>query len=818
MSRVRRSLLAVSLLVACSDGPPSGGLVDDPAVELGCATGRPAAGQVRAKRIACAEELIPGRLASGRTGDILLENARIRLVIRQLGEGFFLIGTSGGGLIDAAPVGGEDVLKELQPSVALHVGAFEELAIVEAGDSGPAEVVVRGQLRSLAVFDGFFTTPQAEGTIEHRYRLAADSAAVELITTVTAAPGMTFPEAADLADVVLAGGDTRSFLPGAGFEHAATAAGETLVLSGPSASYALGYAPAEAPVVSVIDTGGILVAVGPQLRGEAPSGRRWLGVGDGSIGAARAAVWEALGASTVAVSGTTAPSAEVFVGRPEGPLVTVARAAADGTFTVRVPPGSYRLEARAADRAAAAPVEVTALVDTTTTVPAGARGALDVTVTGGPARLTATADGQERRSFSVPASGHLVAGVPPGSYHLTVSRGMEHSFYETDVTVVDDATVAVTAALIRVLDTAGWVAADFHLHSEMSTDSTLPLRRRVSSCAEEGLEYAVSSDHDFITDYQPEVDALGLSDWLTVAAGDESSGITWGHLNAWPLVPDPARAGQGAVVWFDRTPGELFDLLRGGDPARVVMVNHPRFGTRSLFDTIDFDPLTVTARADPAPLGFPGADLNDFDFDAVEVANGIGDEELEEQLADWLALVGTGHRAVATGASDSHEGSSFAGSPRTYVFVGEGADVPGAVDGRVVDAALRERRAIVSGGAFVNAWLVDPSGSLVGIGDTVTDTDGTVELAIKVQAAPYLPLAAIRVLVGGELALTIPLDEGATDVVRYDARVTLPVFADTFIVVVVDPAGSFAPVVEKVTASFTNPLFIDHDGDGAFDP
>ena len=78
----------------------------------------------------------------------------------------------------------------------------------------------------------------------------------------------------------------------------------------------------------------------------------------------------------------------------------------------------------------------------------------------------------------------------------------------------------------------------------------------------------------------------------------------------------------------------------------------------------------------------------------------------------------------------------------------------------------------------------------------------------------------MRVYAGGpEVARTIELDPADTAAVRYDARISLPLDGrDTFFVVRVDPAGGGAPVLGNSVGSFTNPLFVDADGDGAWTP
>ena len=67
----------------------------------GCLADAVAVGQSRAKRVECLDELPRGALVSGRINDIVVENARVKLVIRAFGEGYVFPGTGFGG-IDSA--------------------------------------------------------------------------------------------------------------------------------------------------------------------------------------------------------------------------------------------------------------------------------------------------------------------------------------------------------------------------------------------------------------------------------------------------------------------------------------------------------------------------------------------------------------------------------------------------------------------------------------------------------------------------------------------------------------------------------------------
>lgn len=110
-------------------------------------------GEVRAKRIACDEELIPG--GEGRVDDWLIENAVARFVVRDSYASLTQLGEEGGTLIDAIEVGGEDLLMELVPE-----GVRSPISVEMTADDweGP-------EVDEASIFAG-----------DVEYRLAADSA------------------------------------------------------------------------------------------------------------------------------------------------------------------------------------------------------------------------------------------------------------------------------------------------------------------------------------------------------------------------------------------------------------------------------------------------------------------------------------------------------------------------------------------------------------------------------------------------------------------------------------------------------------------
>lgn len=820
-----------ALIAACGDNvrlpPEPGDLVADPAVETGCRPEPVAAGASRAKVVACAEEVPAGLLAAGRAGDVVLENAVVEVVIRARGSGYLFPESGPGGIVDAARVGGQDLVKEILPLAELNQVDATEVVITEAGDDGPAEVVVRGPVKPISLLVAAVGTARQPAIMETHYSLAPDSGEL-LIRTVLFPEEGTPDLALQIGDIFFFGGRVAMWLPGTGVPAEIRNA-EFVASSGTDTSYGVVY-PASQATVQFLSIENITGALGPSV---AVSGgepvERYLVIGDGSISSVTDRGWALRQVATATISGTSAPGVEIAVSDAGGAAITRARAGADGTYALSLPPGDYLLRAESAGRdpGTQQPVSLAAGDERTLDLEAGGGGTLELTVadTAGtplPSRVVARREG-ERRIHYTGVEGSLSLPLPPGDWTLDVSRGVEYDAFTADpLAIRDGETTAVAATLERVVDTSGWIAIDTHVHSEMSLDSRVPLTDRLASIAAEGVEIALSTDHDFVTDYGPAVAALGLAPWLSYRAGMETTTFAFGHINAWPMIPDYDQAAGGALPWYGLGPDRIFAAMRDRSPGVVIQLNHPRNSSSGYFDLVDFDRDTGAATQDPADLGFPGADLNDFNFDAVEVGNDFNDAEFTESFADYLALVASGHPAAATGSSDSHGKSAFIGNSRTYVFVGAGADDPATVDLDAVDRAIKQRLVTVSQGAFVTAAIEDPATGAPSAFGALVDLSAQTEaiLHLEVQAPPWMGLARLVIYAGRDVATTIDLDETDTAAVRFDQTVAIPLAGDGdgFFVVVAEPAGRGDPVLGQPDASFTNPIAFDGDGDGLFAP
>ncbi|MFN0250086.1 MAG: CehA/McbA family metallohydrolase [Kofleriaceae bacterium] len=798
-------LVFAGCVTACGDNAQPTGpqpLVPDPDVETGC-TQPITSARARAKVVECAGELAPGRLAAGRNGDFLLENDRIRVILRGPGAGYYLHGGSGGGIIDAVrrtETGwSEDLVKEILPAVDLTVGAFDELVITEAGNDGVAEVTVRGPAAQLELIAAAGTREIPDVIMERRYRLSPGATEVEMLTRVFPNEGVE-ETSHDLYDAMFLGGRAPSFVPGKGAVEGQTQ-GDFVATSGTTTSYGLVYD----QDLTLIDLAGIRLVEGASV--DSTGTTHYFLVGDGSIASITAQGWARREMATLSYDFKATPGVDVLV-TDAGKPITIARPIGNDVTVVLPAQGTFSLQALATG---AAPGPVIPLANGAT-VERGPSGTLAITVRDDvsnaplPARVVID-DGNDDRIVWTDATGDLAVPVVPGTVRVTISRGLEYdAFVATSVVVADGATVPVAARLEKVVDTAGWISIDTHLHTELSTDSTMPLDDRIRAAAAEGVEVPVSTDHDMITDYAPVIRELGLDDHLGSMIGSEVSSLIWGHLNGFPFIPKPDRTGNGSPSWLGRTPAQVFQAIRdtGNDP--ILQINHPRDGASSLFNALDLDPTTGIAHATPASLGLPSdTDLSDLSaVDAIEVANSSSSGDFEMVFDDWMKLVKSGSRTCATGSSDSHGASRYAGEARTYVWVGLGNDNAATVDPDAIVAAIRARNVVVSTSSFVTANIgsARPGGT--------AQVSGTFQLHIKVQAAPWRALSRIRIFEGGQEIMSIPLDPQETTAVRHDAAITLTAPpADTFYVIRVDNAGSGAPVNDNSMPSFTNPIFVD---------
>lgn len=696
-------------------------------------------------------------------------------------------------------------------------------------------------------------------------------------------------------------------------------------------------------------------------RGESFSFKKYFLVGRGDVASIRDVVHQIRGTETGRVSGvvkerlTQAPEAEADVvlldsaGRPVNQIGPDDR----GRFTSTMPPGRYRYVVVADGRFVTDPVafEVRAGASTFLEIELESPGLVSVQIQSAedgrriPGKCTfvgtypAPAPGRPGRDFLydlrlgerwrpldlvsdtedpstrrfveevvVAPEGRILQRIRPGNYRVVCSRGPEYDLYERDVEVVAGATRQVTATLSRVVDTAGWASADFHLHSVNSVDSSMSLPARVAAVAAEGVDVASSSDHNFVTDYRAAISDQNLQSWVQGMVGLEMTPLEIGHFNAFPLRFQPGPITNGSFEWSGRPPQELFDELRAlgryGPEQTIVQVNHPRDTILGYFNDYNFNPDSGEVEQEDSVLLAPtgpefGPENFSFDFDAIEVFNGkryellfhyrVPDElpppPLPENVPpagtvlrdddgrvafpgamnDWYTMLKTGRIYTATGNSDTHGPRDEPGFPRTFVPVSD--DRPGAIAELEVVDALRRGRAVPTMGPLLIVTATTSGGcrdrrpdlqetsvregSACGMGEVALAPDGAVRLEAEMRVAPWIRVDRLVVRVNGDVVETFDGDNASLS--RIAADLTLS--ADGFVIVEAIGDTSMFPVVVpnevpsiqvsdalgSITAAFgvdlrpfgnlfprqetivfpyafTNPIFVDVDGNGRFDP
>jgi hypothetical protein len=345
--------------------------------------------------------------------------------------------------------------------------------------------------------------------------------------------------------------------------------------------------------------------------------------------------------------------------------------------------------------------------------------------------------------------------VPPGEHRVIVSRGYEYELVDTPVSAAAGATARVDARLTRSVDTAGVMCADFHIHSFFSVDSADPVDDKVKGAVVDGLEIPVSSEHEWIVDFQPVIARLGLARWAFGLPSEELTTFTWGHFGVVPLYPKEDQPNNGAIDWVGKKPPAFFHEIAGLPEKPVFIINHPSgAGFSAYFGAAGLD--RVRASGDP--------ELWSDEFGAIEVFNQSSlDDNRDASVADWFALLDAGKTYWAVGSSDSHDHRrSFVGYPRTCLRFGH--DDPAKLSPETVRDVLRSGAATISGGLHLT---VEGPG---GVGPGGTASAGAFK--VVVGAPSWLSATELEVIVDGASVQTLPLaPAGAGPGKRYEVTV-----------------------------------------------
>lgn len=395
--------------------------------------------------------------------------------------------------------------------------------------------------------------------------------------------------------------------------------------------------------------------------------------------------------------------------------------------------------------------------------------------------------------------------VSPGKYRVTASHGTAYSLSTKELDVAPGSVLPVSDVLRRVLG-EDWLSADFHLHSAPSPDSTVSLDDRVVSLACEGVELAVATDHNHVTDLSPSAHGLGVDSQLGTLIGVEitSASENWGHFNAYPVAMPRGAPEEGVPVYYAKFPAEMFASAHSLG-ARVVQVNHARMDPRiGYFDLVHLD--ARTGRADP---------VFSSDFEAFEAFNGMWietREKVRQGPTDVVALARRGKRVTVTGNSDSHKLLyEEAGYPRTWVHTSSG---PAGTRGERALRTLLAGDTTVSSGPFVEMTVDNHD-----IGSVISKSpSAAVHVHVRVSAPAWVPIDHVEMWRDDSVFERFAVDSPSADGVRFERNIDVPTEGkDHVLIAWADadrPLPDVVPYDHALSIGFTGPVYIDGDGDG----
>ena len=557
--------------------------------------------------------------------------------------------------------------------------------------------------------------------------------------------------------------------------------------------------------------------------------------------------------------------------------------------------------------------------------------------------------------------------VKPDTYTVSVSRGPKYTIQKFEGVAITTGTTTnlnsgSPVTLKRVVDTSGYMSADFHIHSGRSFDSSVPLNARVNSFASEGVEVMIATDHAVNTDYTPIIKKLKMTPFITSIIGTEITTSVlrppymsneWGHINTWPSVYDPTARRSGAIEEENIAANEIFYRMRhqsllicsggknngmacaldsdckGGGACKdigehMVHLNHPRSGpsaatNQGMLGNVGYDPskditdcqkypvlcsnsqcaggtndgTSCTSDSDckgggrcgcpgnstptaangcnnilndmntipqAAPLcTSPGCgsyenadDIRNIDFDIMEIDNGgraSSFDETRQVRRDWLSILNQGiqvgapgkrHMLWVSGVSDSHRlVMELPGYSRTYVGAGNLPN-PASVDTKTFNDTIISGNVTPTTGPFISFTADDGGTNTKKMGETLGPSVSSVNLHVKVQAAPWVPVDEVRIVKNGcvwqcyntttDPAVSDnpadPLEQTDSHATRFQADIPDTITGDSYYIVEAGqnlPSPGDTPTVDPVVNTVAagafmfgvaNPIFVDYDGGG----
>jgi hypothetical protein len=412
------------------------------------------------------------------------------------------------------------------------------------------------------------------------------------------------------------------------------------------------------------------------------------------------------------------------------------------------------------------------------------------------------------------ATGQATLRLPAGQYTLYAGRGFEWGIDSAKVDLRAGANQPRRLSLRREVDTAGYVAADTHVHTfTYSRHGDATLAERMITLAGEGIELPIATDHNLPIDYEEAASAAGVRQYFTPVIGNEVTTPKLGHFNVFPIDKTTKLIDFRAPTWE-----KLFDNIDALAPDSVIILNHARDNHGG------FRPFDPTRH-----ISITGEDLDGQTLraNAMEVINSgatLNDPML--LYRDWMGCLNRGLRLTPIGSSDSHDVTRFiVGQGRTYVRAPDA--VPGRIDIKAAVDSFKHGRVLVSYGLLTDIKVNGQfsSGDLAAIA-------GEVQVEITVSGPSWTRATHVELYANGIKIRDAAIDAEHASRAGLKASVTwrLPKPPHDFYLTAVatgpgvtapywpgaKPYQRTSPHWEPYVFACTGALFLDADGTGSF--
>jgi hypothetical protein len=425
-------------------------------------------------------------------------------------------------------------------------------------------------------------------------------------------------------------------------------------------------------------------------------------------------------------------------------------------------------------------------------------------------------------------NGQFTQQLPAGKYRVVVVRGPEYGHLAQDVTLAAGQEFVFKGTLKRLVDTKGWISSDFHNHSTPSGDNVCDTDGRLINIAVEHLEFAPTTEHNRLYDWEPTIKALGLDPFIKTVKGMELTGSRQ-HFNAFPFEPDPLMQDGGAPVWNDDPRITALTLRRwqGERADRYIQFNHPDLS--NMFIDRDGDGIAdggfvgVGGMIDATETeNGPGTDiLHDAPFKVGRTAGALAAKASTVREFVWRQLLNQGHRLVAVGVADAHSVyGNGVGCWRGYIP--SSTDEPAKIDWAELSPRVKQGNMVLTTGPFLE--VTTQNGKIAGDDDRAT---GGIDLKVRVQCTDWIDIDRVQVLVNSRPDPKLNFTRAANPkmfqdgVVKFEQTLHVPLQQDAHLIVVaIDEDGDSkigfgtSDYAKMRPCAYNNPIYVDADGNG----